>query len=41
MMCATFYLYFSTGFLKFSFKTTYAGSFRFSVISSSVQTDIN
>ena len=32
---------FSTGFLKFSFKTTYAGSFRFSVISSSGQTDIN
>jgi len=32
---------FSTGFLKFSFKTTYGGSFRFSVISSSGQTDIN
>jgi beta-glucanase (GH16 family) len=33
--------HFSNGFLKFQFKTAYQGSFRFSVISSSGQTDLN
>lgn len=33
--------HFSSGYLKFHFKTTYTGSFRFSVISSSGQTDIS
>lgn len=33
--------HFSDGFLKFRFKTSYQGSFRFSVISSGSQTDIS
>ncbi|HEY0609737.1 MAG TPA: discoidin domain-containing protein, partial [Chitinophaga sp.] len=33
--------HFSDGYLKFRFKTSYQGSFRFSVISSNGQTDIN